>query len=150
MTHHRRKYYLIAVLLLGALMGCASQSAQMNKRALRPPEPLSPGAAGLVADETDTTLTAAEKALFEEDEVDAGEPVLIADPFEPFNRAMFTFNIKLYDWILRPVTLGYRKAAPQSVRIGVSNFFTNLATPSVLATVFCRAKGRRRRSKFSN
>lgn len=55
--------------------------------------------------------------------------VEIADPLEPFNRAMYHFNDKLYFWVLKPVAQGYQKVVPEVARIGVSNFFTNLAFP---------------------
>lgn len=55
--------------------------------------------------------------------------VEIADPLEPFNRAMYHFNDKLYFWLLKPVAQGYQKVVPEVARIGVSNFFTNLAFP---------------------
>jgi len=53
----------------------------------------------------------------------------IADPLEPFNRAMYHFNDKLYFWVLKPVAQGYGKVVPEAARVGVSNFFTNLAFP---------------------
>jgi phospholipid-binding lipoprotein MlaA len=53
----------------------------------------------------------------------------IADPLEPFNRAMYHFNDKLYFWVLKPVAQGYGKAVPEAARVGVSNFFANLAFP---------------------
>ncbi|MHB9098747.1 MAG: MlaA family lipoprotein [Syntrophales bacterium] len=53
----------------------------------------------------------------------------IADPLEPFNRAMYHFNDKLYFWVLKPVAQGYGKVVPEPARIGISNFFANLAFP---------------------
>lgn len=53
----------------------------------------------------------------------------IADPLEPFNRAMYHFNDKLYFWVLKPVAQGYRKVVPEDARVSVSNFFANLAFP---------------------
>ena len=53
----------------------------------------------------------------------------IADPLEPFNRAMYHFNDKLYFWVLKPVAQGYRTVVPEAARVGVSNFFANLAFP---------------------
>jgi len=53
----------------------------------------------------------------------------IADPLEPFNRAMYHFNDKLYFWLFKPVAQGYQKVVPEVARIGVSNFFTNLGFP---------------------
>ncbi len=53
----------------------------------------------------------------------------IADPLEPFNRAMFQFNDKLYFWVLKPVAQGYKKVVHEDVRVVVKNFFTNAAFP---------------------
>jgi phospholipid-binding lipoprotein MlaA len=53
----------------------------------------------------------------------------IADPLEPFNRAMYQFNDKLYFWVLKPVAQGYGKVVPKAARVSVGNFFTNLAFP---------------------
>lgn len=53
----------------------------------------------------------------------------IADPLEPFNRAIYHFNDKLYFWLLKPVAQGYGKVVPEPARVGVSNFFANLAFP---------------------
>lgn len=49
-----------------------------------------------------------------------------SDPFAPFNEAMFTFNLKLDDWVLRPVASGYATIAPEPVREGVNRFFNNI------------------------
>jgi phospholipid-binding lipoprotein MlaA len=57
------------------------------------------------------------------------ETVTIADPIEPFNRAMFQFNDKLFFWVLKPVAQGYNKVAPEVARISVKNFFSNLGFP---------------------
>lgn len=48
------------------------------------------------------------------------------DPYEPYNRAMFKFNDKADQYVLKPVAKGYRKVTPQPVRTVVSNFFNNL------------------------
>ena len=48
------------------------------------------------------------------------------DPFESYNRAMFSFNDNLDEYILRPVSEGYDKVLPSPVKTGVSNFFSNL------------------------
>ena len=53
----------------------------------------------------------------------------IADPLEPFNRAMYQFNDRLYFWVLKPVAQGYGKVVPETARVSVSNFFTNVAFP---------------------
>jgi phospholipid-binding lipoprotein MlaA len=58
-----------------------------------------------------------------------GQKAEIADPLEPFNRAMYHFNDKLYFWFLKPVAQGYGKVVPENARVGVDNFFNNLAFP---------------------
>jgi phospholipid-binding lipoprotein MlaA len=50
------------------------------------------------------------------------------DPWEKFNRSMFTFNDTLDRAIAKPVAKGYKKVAPRFVRTGVSNFITNIDT----------------------
>lgn len=62
-------------------------------------------------------------------EVGEDEAATIADPLEPFNRAMFQFNDKLYFWALKPVAQGYNKVVLEKGRVSVKNFFTNLAFP---------------------
>ncbi|HKL50247.1 MAG TPA: VacJ family lipoprotein [Wenzhouxiangellaceae bacterium] len=54
---------------------------------------------------------------------DQRDPV---DPWEPFNRNMYTFNRTLDKAIIRPVATGYEKVVPDPVETGVSNFFDNL------------------------
>lgn len=49
-----------------------------------------------------------------------------ADPLEPFNRAMFSFNDTVDGAVLKPVAQGYRSVVPGVIRTGVSNFFSNL------------------------
>ena len=48
------------------------------------------------------------------------------DPLEPFNSAMFTFNLKLDDWVLRPVASGYAFVLPQAGREAVGRFLDNV------------------------
>jgi phospholipid-binding lipoprotein MlaA len=49
-----------------------------------------------------------------------------SDPLEPINRAVFSFNEGLDNAVLKPVARTYQAALPEFVRIGVSNFFSNL------------------------
>ena len=48
------------------------------------------------------------------------------DPWEGFNRAMFSFNDAIDGAILKPVAKGYKAVTPNLVQKGVSNFFSNL------------------------
>jgi phospholipid-binding lipoprotein MlaA len=73
-----------------------------------------------------------DKEEYEEDEdylEEEEDDVQIADPFEPVNRFFFKVNDKLYFWVLKPVAKTYAAILPEKARIGVRNFFNNLATP---------------------
>jgi phospholipid-binding lipoprotein MlaA len=65
----------------------------------------------------------------EEEEAGDEEAAKIADPLEPFNRAMHHINDKLYFWALKPVSQGYNKVVPERARVSVKNFFSNLGFP---------------------
>ena len=65
----------------------------------------------------------------EEAETAGGGGEHIADPIEPWNRAMYHFNDKLYFWLLKPVTRGYKAALPEDFRALFSNFYRNLKAP---------------------
>ena len=54
------------------------------------------------------------------------------DPWERFNRSVYRFNDALDRNIAKPVARTYVRVLPQFVRIGVSNFFRNLETPTVM------------------
>jgi phospholipid-binding lipoprotein MlaA len=67
--------------------------------------------------------------LKDEEETGEEKSATIADPLEPFNRAMFHFNDKLYFWVLKPVARGYSKVVPEPARVSAKNFFSNLRFP---------------------
>ena len=50
-----------------------------------------------------------------------------ADPLEPFNRKVASFNDAVDDAVMRPVATAYQSAVPSLMRRGVSNFFGNLS-----------------------
>ncbi len=54
------------------------------------------------------------------------------DPWESFNRGVYKFNDTLDRAVAKPVAKAYVKVVPEPLRIGVSNFFANLETPTVL------------------
>lgn len=65
-----------------------------------------------------TSLVLSHSAIAQEQEV---------DPWEGFNRAMFSFNDALDTYALKPVTQGYKAVMPDVAEKGVSNFFDNLS-----------------------
>lgn len=48
------------------------------------------------------------------------------DPFESFNRSMYTFNEKLDEYALKPIAEGYQAITPDPVDTGITNFFNNI------------------------
>ena len=62
-------------------------------------------------------------------EATTGKGPQIADPIEPWNRAMYHVNDKFYFWLLKPVTRGYKAAVPEDFRGLFSNFYENLKAP---------------------
>ena len=49
-----------------------------------------------------------------------------SDPWQGFNRKVYSFNNALDQAFLLPITTGYRAVAPEVVEDGVGNFFSNL------------------------
>ena len=67
------------------------------------------------------------------------------DPLEPVNRAVFTFNVTVFDYaeyVLDPVTRGYRWVVPEPVRNSVSRFFDNAYFPTRFVASLGQAEGR--------
>jgi phospholipid-binding lipoprotein MlaA len=64
-----------------------------------------------------------------EETATSGEGPTIADPIEPWNRAMYHFNDKFYFWLLKPTAQGYKYVIPETFRIIFSNFYENIMMP---------------------
>jgi phospholipid-binding lipoprotein MlaA len=65
----------------------------------------------------------------------------VNDPFEGFNRSMFSFNDGLDKVILKPAATVYQAITPKFVRTGFSNFFANLGEPWVAVNAALQLKG---------
>jgi phospholipid-binding lipoprotein MlaA len=78
------------------------------------------------------------------------EVARVADPLQHWNRAMFHVNDKLYFWVLKPVSRGYKAVIPTPVRSGVRNFFHNLTTPVRLASALLQGKGRKASAELTS
>jgi len=63
-----------------------------------------------------------------------------ADPYEHFNRGVFTFNDKVDDYVAKPISDAYKWITPQFVQTGVFNFFSNLKTINVVINDVLQAK----------
>jgi len=86
-------------------------------------------------------------AFFDEDTKE--EVVHVADPLSPWNRAMFHFNDKLYFWLLKPLSRGYKAVIPTPVRSGVKNFFHNITMPIRMVSCLLQGKGRAASAELS-
>ncbi len=51
------------------------------------------------------------------------------DPWQKFNRQMYSFNVVADKAVIRPVAVGYRKITSQNMRRIVANFFANVKMP---------------------
>jgi len=58
--------------------------------------------------------------------VPGGAPPSKEDPWENFNRKVYSFNEAVDEAVLKPVATAYRKVVPQLVRTGVSNVLGNV------------------------
>ena len=54
------------------------------------------------------------------------------DPWESWNRGVYKFNDVLDRGVAKPVARAYVRVVPPPVRTGISNFFSNLNTPTVM------------------
>ena len=62
------------------------------------------------------------------------------DPWQGFNRSMYTFNDSLDRAILKPAAKGYQAITPDFVERGVRNFFSNLEDVSVAVNNLLQGK----------
>jgi len=62
------------------------------------------------------------------------------DPYERFNRSMYRVNDVLDRKVARPVASGYVRVTPAPVRTGISNFFANLESPTVMVNSLLQAR----------
>jgi phospholipid-binding lipoprotein MlaA len=108
-------FVLLAVSSVPLLTGCASNN---RKR----PEPTVSAAVG-------DNKVKARPVKAEEAEIDEYSTVLVSDPWEPVNRAIFRFNDGLYTILLRPISKVYETVVPKPVRKGLDNVAENVRVP---------------------
>jgi phospholipid-binding lipoprotein MlaA len=116
MKKHIMKFHILAiVILVGTISGCAvSEQTASSMQVLS----------------TDNSAGMANNDDFDLLEDDfAEQAVKVADPLEPFNRTMYHVNDTLYFWVVKPVSQAYMGVIPKPARIGLRNFFSNIATP---------------------
>lgn len=65
------------------------------------------------------------------------------DPYEDFNRSMFSFNMALDKNVLEPVSDGYTAITPKWGRDRVADFFQNLGEPLTFLNELLQGEGER-------
>ncbi len=94
------------------------------------PEPLAAGAEMIAADGADSgTVDAAIIEAAESPALAAGGEV--ADPWEGFNRSMFSVHVFMDRNLLIPAAKGYRAVTPKKGRRGLRRFLANLRAPGI-------------------
>jgi phospholipid-binding lipoprotein MlaA len=63
------------------------------------------------------------------------------DPFEPTNREIFDFDVRLDHAVMRPVAEAYRDVVPELARDGIHNALDNLNAPVVFANDVLQGDG---------
>ena len=126
--YHTKLRIPIIIVLAGTVCGCATSGNS--------------SAAVQAASCTNNSAQAANNDEFDLLEEDfAEQTVELADPLEPFNRAMFNVNDTLYFWIVKPVSQVYAGVIPAPARLGIRNFFNNLTTPARFVNCLLQGKG---------
>jgi len=62
------------------------------------------------------------------------------DPLEELNRPIYEFNQTLDQNLFEPIAISYRDNTPESIKKGVSNFFSNLGDVTTLANQILQFK----------
>ncbi|MBL8035002.1 MAG: VacJ family lipoprotein [Leptospiraceae bacterium] len=110
----------LIILLLGLFTTVACSSADKKNAASKP-------------EQTGLTTTQADA-----DEME-GE-LIISDPWEGFNRAIFSFNNVFFKYMLQPIARGWNFIIPGFLRQGIHNFFNWAYTPGRLVSNLLQAK----------
>jgi phospholipid-binding lipoprotein MlaA len=85
----------------------------------------------------------------DEDEYGDEEDVeLIPDPWIEMNQGLYTFNDRLYFWLLKPVSRGYGFIIPEELRQGVRNFMYNIRFPVRFINALLQGKVRKSGYEF--
>lgn len=96
----------------------------------------------LAANTDDATVADDEQSDDEFDEFFGDTEIKpMPDPLERGNRPFFTFNDKMYFWVLKPVARGYGWIVPEAGRKSVKKCFYNLRAPIRIVNCLLQGKG---------
>jgi phospholipid-binding lipoprotein MlaA len=127
---------IIAGCLIGIVTASNASAAEAKRVSTKDTQTATVSQAGDAASQED------DSDLYENEPADTPPQVRIADPLEPWNRAMFVFNDKCYFWVLKPVAQGYKAVMPEPFRRGIKNFFYNVGMPVRLVNCLLQGKGK--------
>lgn len=65
------------------------------------------------------------------------------DPWEPFNRPIYAFNLRLDHWVVAPLVQGYVHLTPRPVRRILNNALANLREPRITLNELLQGHPRR-------
>lgn len=123
-------FILILLPLVVFLSGCASHTKAVSS----PPAVEEPQVIEAQASEDEFEL---------EDEFVSVETKPPLDPLSGYNRVMTQVNDRIYFWLLKPVSQGYRAVVPEGARLAVGRFFRNLLMPVSFVNNLLQLKAKR-------
>lgn len=130
--------YFIFTVTLFILHGCATNEAAANLDHSQHTKQVTSSDA-LSQSTTDKQEAESQIEAFEE-EFSEQETNTTIDPFSGYNRVMTSFNDVFITYLLNPVSEGYAAIIPEPLRIGVSNFITNIQFPIRFTNNFLQGK----------
>lgn len=89
-----------------------------------------------------TLVLALAACATEQQTAQGDDPYAVNDPFEPVNREIFSFNMTLDQYVIKPTAQAYRDVLPEVVRDSIHNFFTNLRSPVILFNDAIQGQGK--------
>lgn len=132
MRHMRGKSLLLAAAASAALTAGGVAGAQDADAATDP-----------VSAEGSEAPPADESGSEAPDDSPQDDDALIRDPFEGFNRAMYSANNVFDEGLLVPAAKGYRAVTTSGMRRSLRNFLDNAETPGVIVNDILQGKPRR-------
>ena len=133
------KIILASILVTLLLAGCGQQNIKADAPAASTHSVNQQAAPILLAkNENANSMSDADLDALLGEDVD----IEISDPIEPFNRAMFWFNDKLYVYVMKPLAKGWRVVAPEPIRVSISDFYYNIRAPIRIVNAALQGRGK--------
>lgn len=109
---------VLAAIVLGT-SACASNATKQQPAASPPAVPSTTG----------TPVASTPVSAPQSGEPGAAQP---DDPWESYNRGMYSFNTKVDKYVMRPIGVAYDEVVPNVVQRRVTSFFANLQEPRTM------------------